>query len=348
MTTEERLAQALRTIADRAENRDVLPGVMAKQRSLVRRRAKGALAAVCAATLGWGMLVAWPAAAPGVMDTVEPRRNAVERVWPQAVFTMPGHSRPLAAISATEVLVWAEPGALKVYDSRSKRSRLVATLGQAPQQLAVDRERVLWIADGHFWVVPLRPGGQARKVGPTLGKNIDRIALAGQDVVWSAPLDGVWRMGIDGGTLERVARSKGLQLVEWPWATDEPLDVRTNPTRVVNLQTGRTIEVRPAAGVEGLRCGPTWCTGTRGEHAIVQRSDGGWNQVHRGLRGYPYRDRFLTGSGEIYDARSNTTVSFEGAKLPSGETQWSTGGGVIFWTQADGVRVVNLAAVPQP
>ncbi|MEV4582584.1 hypothetical protein AB0K16_56155 [Nonomuraea jabiensis] len=345
MTTEEKLAQALRTIADRAEDRDVLPSVMAKRRRRVRRRAKGALAAACAAGLGWGVLVAWPAA-PGAVGTAKPGRNAVERVWPQAVFTMPGHFRPLAAISATEVLVWAEPGALEVYDAGSRRSRMVAAPAQAPQHLAVDRERVLWLADGVAWVAPLRTSGQARKVGSIPGENVDRIALAGQDVVWSAPLDGVWRMRIGGGAPERVAASKGLQLVEWPWATDEPLDVRTNPTRVVNLQTGKTIKIHPAAGVEGLRCGPTWCAGTRGEDAIVQRSDGSWNRVRQGLRGYPYQDRFFAGSGEIYDARSDTTVTFEGAKLPSAGRQWSTGSGVIFWTQGGGVRVVNLAAVP--
>lgn len=140
-----------------------------------------------------------------------------------------------------------------------------------------------------------------------------------------------------------------MQLVEWPWATDEPLDVRTNPTRVVNLQTGQTIKIRPASGAEGLRCGPTWCTATRGEDTIVQRSNGGWNQVHQGLRGYPYQDRFFIGSEEIYDARTDTSVTFEGATFgASGGRQWSTGSGVIFWTQGGGVRVVNLAAVPQP
>ncbi|MET7327062.1 hypothetical protein [Nonomuraea sp. NPDC005650] len=352
MTTEEKLAQALRTIADRAEDQDVLPGVMAERRRRRRRKAKGALVAVCAAALGWGAMVAWPAPQV-VVDTAEPglsqpEGNAVERVWPQAVFTMPARSRPLAAISATEVLVWGERGTLEVYDAASKGSRIVAALRQAPQHLAVDRERVVWLVDGQAWVAPLRAGGQARKVGPISGENVDRMALAGQDVVWSAPLDGVWRMRIDGGVPERVPGSKGLQLVEWPWATDEPLDVRTNPTKVVNLQTGVTIKVRPAVGVEGLRCGPTWCTGRRGDDTVVQRSDGSWNDVHRGLRDYPYRDRFFTGSGEIYDARTRTTVTFEGAQLPSGGQQWSSGSGVIFWTQDAGVRVVNLAAVAQP
>ncbi|MFI7691660.1 hypothetical protein ACIBQ6_21510 [Nonomuraea sp. NPDC049655] len=349
MTTEEKLAQALRTIADRAENLDVLPGVLAMRRKRARRRTRGALAVVCAAALAWGVTTAWPVpqlvvdpAGPG------PARNAVERMWPQAVFTMPDRSRPLAAISATEVLVWNEQGRLDVYDAASRSSRTVAAPRQAPRYLAVDRERVAWLADGHVWIAPLRAGGQTSKVGPVPAENVDRLALAGQDVIWSAPLDGVWRMRIGRGVPERVSGSKGLQLVEWPWATDEPLDMRTNPTKVVNLQTGMTIQIRPASGVEGLRCGPTWCTGTRRDDTVVQRTDGSWNHVHQGLRGYPYQDRFFTGFGEIYDARTRTTVTFDGARLPSGGRQWSSGSGVIFWTQGGGVRVVNLAAIAQP
>ncbi|MER5627878.1 hypothetical protein ABT061_43330 [Streptosporangium sp. NPDC002544] len=346
MTTEEKLAQALRTIADRAENLDVLTGVMAKRRRRMRRRARGTLAAVCAAILGWGVLVAWPAPRV-VVEPAGPKANSVERVWPQAVFTMPKGFRPLAAISATQVLVWTERGTIEVYDAAAQRSRVVAALSLAPQYTAVDGDRVLWLTDGYAWVAPLRTSGKARKVGPITGENVDRIALAGQYVVWSAPLDGVWRMRIDRGPAERVPKSKGLQLVEWPWATDEPLDVRTNPTKLVNLQMGRALKIRPAPGVEGLRCGPTWCTGTRGEDAIVQRSDGSWNRVHQGLHGYPFQDRFFTGFGEIYDARTDTTVTFEGAKFEVTGRQWSTGSGVIFWTQGDAVRVVNLAAVPQ-
>ncbi|WP_235854405.1 recombinase family protein [Nonomuraea aridisoli] len=156
MTTEEQLAQALRTIADRAENQDVLPGVMAKRRRRRRRKAQGALTAVCAVALGWGAMVAWPAPQV-IVDTAEPRPaqpegNAVERVWPQAVFTMPARSRPLAAISVTAVLVWGERGTFEVYDAASKGSRTVAALGQAPQHLAVDRERVVWLVDGQAWV----------------------------------------------------------------------------------------------------------------------------------------------------------------------------------------------------
>ncbi|WP_219505329.1 hypothetical protein [Nonomuraea ceibae] len=346
MITEDELAGALRTIADRAEDRDVLTGVETKRRRRTRKRLRRTLATACSLAAGWGVLVAWPTYS-GV-DTAQPATNTVERMWPDALFTMPGQSRPLAAISATQVLVWAERGALEVYDAASGRSRPVTALAQAPLSLAVDHERVVWLADGHAWAAPLQAGGKMTKIGPVPGgEHVDRIALAGRYLVWSSPLDGVWRMSVTGGAPERVAT--GLQIVQWPWATDEPLDTRANPTKVVNLQTGRSIKISAVPGAEGLRCGPTWCTGSRGQEHIVQKIDGSWSRTYRaGSPGYPYRDRFFVGLGEIYDASTDATVAFEGAKIDaSGGRKWSEGNGVVFWPHPAGVRVVNLAAIPR-
>ncbi|MFI6811374.1 hypothetical protein ACIBG7_03150 [Nonomuraea sp. NPDC050328] len=346
MTTEEKLAQALRTIADRAENRDVLPGVLAKRRLRARRRATGALAGIVAVAMAWGVLALRPRS-PVVTGPPPPDAGSIERVWPQAVFTMPKGPRVLAAINATEVLIWNERGTLEVYDAVTRRSRIVATLAEAPQYRTVDGDRVLWLADGHAWVAPLRGGGKPTKVGPITGENVDRIALAGEHVIWSSPLNGVWRMSVKGGRPERVARSKGLQLVEWPWATDEPLDVRTNPTRVVNLVTGQRIKIRPVRGVERLRCGPAWCVGSRGQDTVVQRTDGSWSRVHRGgMPDHPYRGRLFLGSGEIYDASTDTTVTFKGAERAGGGRHWYGGTGVLFWPRGDALVVINLAAIP--
>lgn len=84
---------------------------------------------------------------------------------------------------------------------------------------------------------------------------------------------------------------------------------------------------------------------------IVQRTDGTGRDLAPGapggLRDYPYRDRLFSGTRQIYDARADVTVTFEGAKVDaSGGRQWSGGAGVIFWRQSDGVVTVNLAAVP--
>ncbi|MFF5212986.1 hypothetical protein [Streptosporangium sp. NPDC000396] len=345
MKTEEELTRALRTIAERAQDLDLLSGIAVKRRCRRRRRTRAVLASVCAAALGWGTLVVWPSPPDPVVETTRPDKT-IEQIWPQAVFPMPGRYQPLAAISATQVLAQAGPGTIEIYDVTTRRSKVVARLSRAPQTVAVDGERVAWLAEGYVWVAPVRGSGEAKRVGPVRGEAVDRIALAGDHVVWSAPLDGVWRMSVGGGAPEKVAKSKGLQLADWPWAIDEPLDIRTNPTRIVNLETGRTAKITPARGVEGLRCGPTWCLGTRGDDYVVQRTDGSQVRARKGLIGYrtlyPYRDRFFTGAmAAIYDAHADALVPFQ---PPDGE--WSEGQGLIFWSQNGGVRVVNLAAVP--
>ncbi|MFC7103565.1 hypothetical protein ACFQQB_25860 [Nonomuraea rubra] len=269
--------------------------------------------------------------------------TAIERRWPQAVFTMPERYRPLAAIDATRVLVRAEPGTIEVYDSATGRSRPLATLPDQPRQLAANGEWVAWMSGREVAFVPVR-GGKVIRTGPVEGENVDRMELVGDRLVWSAPLDGVWRLDLPAGVIERVPGSAGLQLAAWPWATDEPLHLRGNPTRLVNLETGRTVTITPARGVEGLRCGSTWCLGVRDGAAVVQRTDGGQARVRpelRGRTGYPYRDRFFVGSA-VYDTRAGVLVPIE---PPDGK--WSSGPGVISWAARDGeVRVVNLAAVP--
>ncbi|GAA3799569.1 hypothetical protein GCM10022226_18780 [Sphaerisporangium flaviroseum] len=344
MKTEEELARALRTIAERAQERDLLSGMATKRRHRRQSRARAALASVCAAALGWGALVVWPSPPRPMVGTTKPDKT-IEQIWPQAVFTLPGRYRPVAAISATRVLVTTERRTIEVYDVTTRRARVVATLPPGPQTVAVDDDRVAWLAEGYVWVAPVRGGGEARRVGPVKGEAVDRIALAGDQVVWSAPLDGVWRMSIEEGVSEKVAKSKGLQLAAWPWAIDEPLDLRTNPTKIVNLETGTIVAITPAHGVEGLRCGPTWCLGTRSDESVVQRIDGSQVRVLNGLSvlpsSYPYKDRFVIGAMAIYDAHADGLVPFRTA-----DRKWSTDQGVIFWSWKGGVRVVNLAAVP--
>ncbi|WP_084965378.1 hypothetical protein [Thermoactinospora rubra] len=343
MRTEEELARVLRTIAERAEHVDLLSGVVAKRRHRRRLRARVALASACVTILGWGAAAWWPSPPRPVVGTAAPAAT-VDQVWPRAVFTMPGRYRPLAAISATELLVWGEQGTIEVYDATTRRFTVVARLPQAPRDVAVGSDRVAWLAEDYVWVAPLRGRGAARRVGPVKGTSVDRVTLAGDHVAWSSPLDGVWRMKVDGGAPEKVA--KGLQLLDWPWAIDEPLDIRTNPTRVVNLETGRTFRITPARGVEGLRCGPTWCLGMRDDDSVVQRIDGSQVRVRQGLRGhpyrdYPYKDRFFSGGMAIYDAQADRMVPFQAA-----DGGWSEGQGVIFWRQSGQLRGVNLAAVP--
>ncbi|GAA2208695.1 hypothetical protein GCM10009850_041530 [Nonomuraea monospora] len=342
MKSEEELARALRTIGERAEVLDLLPRVAERRRRRRARRARAALAAVCAVVLGWSVVALWPARQAPVIGTPEPV-TAVERMWPRAVFTMPGRYRPLAAIDATRVLVTAEPGTIEVYDSATGRSRTVVTLPDLRHRVAASGAWVVWMDDEEVGFAPTDGTGEAGRQRLPDGDDVDRMEIAGDEVVWSAPLDGVWRMSLPGGTIERVPGSDGLQLAAWPWATDEPLDIRTNPTRLVNLETGETVRIRPARGVEGLRCGPTWCLGVRDGDAVVQRIDGSQARVQPELGGqvgsYPYADRFFDGSA-VYDAAAGVLVPIE-------SDEWSSGPGVVAWeARGGGVRVLNLAAIP--
>ncbi|WP_155128744.1 hypothetical protein [[Actinomadura] parvosata] len=358
MRSEEELARAIRTIGERAEPVDLLAGVADRRRRRRGRRARGVLAAVCAVVLGWVAVVLWPSPTAPVISTPEPvigtpepvirtpePVTAVERRWPQAVFTMPERYRPLAAIDATRVLVLAAPATIEVYDSATGRASLVATLSEPPGRVAADGEWVAWVGEREVGFVPLRGGAKPVRQGPVEGEFVDRIQVVGDQVVWSAPVGGVWRLDLPAGMIEQIAGSDGLQLVSWPWAIDEPLDLRGNPTRLVNLATGRTVPIKAARGVEGLRCGPTWCSGVRDGDAVLQRTDGSRLRVRRGLSeqvgSAPFRDRFFVGLG-VYDAQADELVPIE---PPDGE--WSEAPGVISWKARDGgVRVLNLAAVP--
>ncbi|GAB2908933.1 hypothetical protein ACFMQL_26120 [Nonomuraea fastidiosa] len=272
-------------------------------------------------------------------DAVRPGRE-IERVWPGAMVTVPAAYRPLAAIDATRLLARENRGTIGVYDVTTGRFTTVATPSGEITALTVDDEHAAWLTDGWVWVAPLRGTGQARRVGRAEGRSVDRLELAGDQVIWSSPLDGVWRMPIGGGAAKKVPRSAGLQLAGWPWATDEPLALKHSATRLVNLETGKKVTIRAARGVEGLRCRATWCAGQRGQDTVVQRTDGRDARVVKGLHGESYRDRFFPGYAGVYDADAGRLVSFEPL------SEWSGGDGVIFWEQGDGLRVVNLAAVP--
>ncbi|MFG1696053.1 hypothetical protein [Nonomuraea sp. NPDC049309] len=275
-----------------------------------------------------------------------PGGREIERVWPAAVVTVPAAYRPLAAIDATRLLARESRGTIGVYDVTTGRFTTVATPSGTMTAPAVDGEHAAWLSDGWVWVAPLRGAGQARRMARVEGRGVDRLELAGGQVVWSSPIDGVWRMPLgggaakSGGAAKKVPGSAGLQLAGWPWATDEPLALDRNVTRLVNLETGKKVTIRAARGVEGLRCGPTWCVGRRGQDTVVQRTDGRDVRVVKGLHGESYRDRFFSGHDGVYDAHADRQVSF--APL----SEWSGGDGVIYWEQGDGLRVVNLAAVP--
>ncbi|MFD0468649.1 hypothetical protein ACFQ0B_10270 [Nonomuraea thailandensis] len=149
MRTEDELIGALRAAGEHApdDGADLLAGVALRRRRRTRRRVRVLAAAAAVVVLsvgirgavlsggGEGDMATTPAPEPPV-----PRSAPVEELWPDAVLTLPvqgpdgAHRVPMIGVSPTEVLVLARTpgkearGRLEVYDSTTKKSRLVAAL----------------------------------------------------------------------------------------------------------------------------------------------------------------------------------------------------------------------------
>ncbi|MBG0814185.1 hypothetical protein [Planomonospora sp. ID82291] len=243
-----------------------------------------------------------------------PEIRPAAEVWPAAVSKIPAKAadgwkyRPVAALSATELLLSAESsfekaGRLEVYDTAAGRSTVLTEMpgpagvkGYYAQTVEPGAEYVVWWGEtpndrdrwADFWVAP-RSGGPARRVGEVTGDlaEVERIGVTADAVVWSVRSGGVHRLPLAGGAPERVAGTDGLHLLSWPWAVDLATGAEAgggdgNQTRTVNLETGEVIEIPLPEGARGVRCGPVWCFGRMEEGSFVQRTDGSGHEVLRG------------------------------------------------------------------
>ncbi|MDF2707872.1 MAG: hypothetical protein K0R62_3524 [Nonomuraea muscovyensis] len=309
--------------------------------------------------------------------------RTVGEVWPQAVFTMPATNakgwryHPITGISPTEVLLSAEAsfetaGAFEVYDTATRKARVVARVRPTPglkeyitQTATTDGTAIAWFAyaeraDGgmvrEIWTVPLA-GGRPRLLVTLTGERakISTIALGGGHVVWSDERS-VWRLPLAGGEEEKLA--DGLHVIAWPWAGDVaegPGTSDDNQTKVVNLETGETRQVVAALGVEGLRCGPTWCSGGQGRTGLVQRVDGeGRVELQEQLMAtdaQPVLDRFIRGRGQVYDTATGVAARVDNPSGWSGIGVSSEPSTILYWGSTKderprAYRMLNLAAVP--
>ncbi|MGN9837706.1 TolB family protein [Nonomuraea sp. H19] len=395
MRTENELAGALRAAAEHAPGEgDLLAGVAARRRRRTRRRVRMLAAAAAVVVLSVGVrgivlsgdgevdMATTPRPAV-TLDRLLSKPVPVEKLWPEAVFTMPDKNadgmryHPITSISATEVLLLAKspekPGRIEVYDSAAKRSRVVADISMprtftAPT-LTTDGKNVAWHSYGtsngqpmrEIWTVPLT-GGKARPVTTLYGDQagISAIAIDGDQIIWSGwasragQLPGTWRIPLAGGAPERIPTGEELYLVTWPWASNALPGASNddrNQTKVVDLRSGSTIDVTVRPGTKGLRCGPRWCFGRDGTGGFLQRIDG---SMTRGLDGFgdpkpismpPILDRFVALKNGVYDTETGRSAAISGRGISLGMlAQPST---VIYWAGKPGTyRVLNLAAVP--
>ncbi|MEU6741519.1 hypothetical protein [Streptosporangium sandarakinum] len=259
----------------------------------------------------------FPAADPSEAagGTPEASVDPVTEVWPKAVSTIPAKAadgwkyRPITGLSATELLLAAESsfekaGRLEVYDTAARKSTVLAEMpappgvkGYFPQGVEVGADSIVWWGEtpnnrdewADFWVVP-RSGGTARRVGEVTGaqSHVERIGVTADSVFWSVRAGGVYRMPLAGGPPAYIDGTDGLHLLSWPWAFDvangrEGEDWDRNQTKLFNLETGQTVAVNAPDDVRGLRCGPVWCFGARGDETVVQRTDGSDRRLLPGL-----------------------------------------------------------------
>ncbi|MEZ7126290.1 hypothetical protein ACBR40_13235 [Nonomuraea sp. AD125B] len=393
MRGEQDLIRTLRTAADQVEQVDLAQGVAARRHARrIRQRVRMALAAVAAVAVAGGTTAALSVAS-GSERRAEERWTQVEERWtkvdepwpqvekrrPQALAKVPARTAggarilPVTALSPAEVLLLVaapakgKPSRLDVYDMTRRTTR---TLAQVPAVKGKDGPDSVTAGPGHiawyvttggtttFWAVP-RTGGTATRVVTTTG-NVAAFGVTDDSLVWSPSNGGVLRVPLTGGTPARVPGGDGLTLTSWPWAahrsgSGSPL---ANQDRAVDLETGRSFDVRAPEGTRFLRCGPRWCAGAHNGGLAVKRVDGtGATMLLLGLRLYapraPYADRYVltvpetppqTGGGPLavlFDLETGTTIGL-------GEQRPGTLGTPIAVSKSASATVLHWDADAQP
>ncbi|MEU6788291.1 sigma factor [Nonomuraea angiospora] len=147
---------------------------------------------------------------------------------------------------------------------------------------------------------------------------------------------------------------------------------RALQNRVVNLETGESIEVSLPDGVGSMQCHPEWCAGRQGLRGIVQRVDGSEPKIlpqelqPRGLLGDRYAIFGVLDAPMKRGVPLSIVYDFEtGVMAKLGERPFAAGDGMVgngystspsttpFWWTGSRVQdakeyiVLNLAAIPR-
>ncbi|MCP2353831.1 hypothetical protein HD597_000851 [Nonomuraea thailandensis] len=171
----------------------------------------------------------------------------VEQVWPDAMHEIPGTTpggrafSPQVFVSSRVVVGYGitrnRPDSVWSYEVGKRRFTSIVR----PDRL---RGLSLVSGDGHLawwavrdrkmeiWVVPVT-GGVPRRLASVAGMmssnneivGADSLAIADDAVVWSPAEGGVYRLPLKGGKPTLMSGTRGLHLVEWPWA-GSPRDAR--------------------------------------------------------------------------------------------------------------------------
>ncbi|MBB5075802.1 hypothetical protein [Nonomuraea endophytica] len=382
MRSEEDLVRTLRAAADQAKP---LPGGLTEAVAARRRGhkkgqwARMALAAAAVVVLVGGTAFALSSgggqAGPATQITTTSTTSPIEHVtvvWPEAIAKVPRVAsngwkyRPVATISPTEILLAADKsfekaGRVVVYDMTTKTTR---ELGEVPeprrgyfvQEWGSNDQQIVWYGEtpnnkdvwADIWVMP-RAGGEPRRLTELTGDQarIEVLSVTADHVVWSVRAGGVYRIPLTGGEPEKIQGTDDLHLNAWPWAYafgPGPQGKR-NQTRLVNLETGNSIDISVDKGDEGVLCNEHKCIGTRDDRMFSQGPQGDSRKLlPKGMAMHTPEERLqddvlsVVGGGsngqQAYDLRSDRLVSFG----KEGLGYWTLPGLLAWDDDAEGVQ----------
>ncbi|MFG1699610.1 hypothetical protein [Nonomuraea sp. NPDC049309] len=320
-----------------------------------------------------------PAARPVVTAAAE---RPIEKVWPKAVHKVPGrlpgggHARPVAMLGAGRLLLTSESRAERanaLYVRHLRGGKTVKLAGIPlpkgttlfPSGFTAGHGKIAWwtargtkARTADIWTVP-EGGGKARKVAsvplppPSPAGDITGLAVTRKGFAWSVGDRGVYTVTAAGGKPRRVAGTKGLHLMRWPWAgSPGPRDPRTAPYQSIrNVETGET---RAAPAGTAVACGVSRCVTRSGGSStgrVLGRDGRPQGTVNvDGIRPQPLlRDRFAVaqtpGRALIHDLRSKTTVVIKGIDTRVGHVTAPADDFVRFARPGGAYLIVDLASV---
>ncbi|WP_248964854.1 TolB family protein [Sphaerisporangium perillae] len=221
-----------------------------------------------------------------------PMPDRVEKVWPQAVRTIPATLPDGRAFNALRfiddhtLLIETQSGfekadAIYAYDLDGGGARKIADVPIPaktvlfPADFSIGEDQVVWwtarktggTETADLWAVPLS-GGEARLVASyehgESGSLDPVLAVSGDKIAFSFRSGGVFTVPLGGGTVEPVAGSEKDHILSWPWVgSGGAFGDGDAFVEVVNVETGerRTATVNP--GERRVRCGLTLCTGEK-------------------------------------------------------------------------------------
>ncbi|MEV4572437.1 hypothetical protein AB0K16_04200 [Nonomuraea jabiensis] len=329
-----------RTLGQAAGQAPRLPALLPQRLERIhrrrRQRARIALAAAAVVLVAGGATAVLRGgdtitAVPATGRDTETPAEKVDKAWPEAVRKVsakaPDGARwlPRTFIDDRTLLMAAQAGkdgettAVYAYDLDTGAQRKIADV-PAPDDtvgfgngFAVGAGHVVWWTEtmdsvAHLWTVPL-DGGTPKIVADQRldttddGSGIDRLAVAGDKIVFSLYTGGVFTVPLGGGMVEPVQGGTGMHLLAWPWIGTpgrggEPRG--TAYARIQNVETGETRTAVANPGEELRYCGVTICLGRTAEGTTFFRNRDGSSQknvpgsVHSA--DLPTQDRFYVSS----------------------------------------------------